>query len=78
MTDIISVEVDRRLCVLCAGPNDCVMAKREAGEEAEDPCWCVAQSFPDALTKKANKVDSSDPDGQAKGANEVVSSVPDG
>ena len=55
MTDIISVEVDRRLCVLCAGPNDCVMAKREAGEEAEDPCWCVAQSFPDALTKKATK-----------------------
>ena len=33
------------------------MAKREAGEEAEDPCWCVAQSFPDALTKKADKVD---------------------
>jgi len=57
MKDIISVEVDRRLCVLCAGPNDCVMAKREAGEEAEDPCWCVAQSFPYALTKKANKVD---------------------
>ena len=57
MTDIISVEVDRGLCVLCAGPNDCVMAKREAGEEAEDPCWCVGQSFPDALTKKANKVD---------------------
>ena len=57
MKDIISVEVDRRICVLCAGPNDCVMAKREAGEEAEDPCWCVAQSFPDALTKKADTVD---------------------
>ena len=57
MTEVISVKVAPRFCVLCGEPNDCAMAKREAGEKSEDPCWCALQSFPETLTKKADEVD---------------------
>jgi hypothetical protein len=59
----IALSIDRSRCVLCGGPNECAMAledvsEREAGNVAkEEPCWCVGQVFPKALTEGATARD---------------------
>jgi len=55
--DTIQLEIDRSRCVLCGAPNECVMARRSAGEDVADPCWCVERSFPEAITKLASERD---------------------
>ena len=54
---IIDLEVDRSRCVLCGGPNACVMERRAQGEKVDEPCWCVSRVFPDSITKRATERD---------------------
>ncbi len=53
----VKIEADRSRCVLCGEPNDCGMEKRTRGETTEDPCWCVDQKFPVAMTRIASERD---------------------
>lgn len=54
---VVELDVDRSLCVLCGAPNDCVMAKRATGIAIDDPCWCVSEEFPKALSERATERD---------------------
>lgn len=57
--------VDRSRCVLCGGPNDCALARREAAVASdarsrnapEQTCWCVGRVFPESLTRRATQRD---------------------
>ena len=52
----VVLRVDRSRCVLCGGPNGCVMAGG-AGGGADERCWCVDLEFPAALTQRAETID---------------------
>jgi hypothetical protein len=65
----IRITRDRSRCVLCGGPNECVMA-RPSGDApaargasppdestASEPCWCVDRVFPGGLTQAAIESD---------------------
>ncbi|MEM9177355.1 MAG: cysteine-rich CWC family protein [Myxococcota bacterium] len=54
---IVPLAVDRSRCVLCGGPNACVMERRARGETVDDPCWCVSRSFPAEITARADARD---------------------
>ena len=54
---IVDLELDRSRCVLCGGPNACVLERRARGETVDDPCWCVGRIFPARLTERASERD---------------------
>ena len=54
---LVDLEVDRSRCVLCGGPNACVIERRARGEVVDDPCWCVSRVFPANVTERANALD---------------------
>ncbi len=54
---IVDLDLDRSRCVLCGGPNACVMERRARGEQVDDPCWCVGRTFPSAITERASERD---------------------
>lgn len=53
----VDLNLDRSRCVLCGGPNACVMERRARGETVEEPCWCVARVFPASVKAKADERD---------------------
>ena len=54
---VVDLDVDRSRCVLCGGPNACVMERRAKGEQVDDPCWCVARVFSAEVLDRANARD---------------------
>jgi hypothetical protein len=56
MSDVrLTIEVDRSLCVLCGGPNDCVLARGDG--KSDERCWCVGKTFTADLLAKATAKD---------------------
>ena len=49
------VEADRTRCVLCGEPNECLLARGDV--QPGERCWCVAETFPAALTERATATD---------------------
>jgi hypothetical protein len=71
--DVVRLTIDPGRCVLCGGPNDCLLARDEARDEAgarsgdarghaerpdrEEACWCVGRVFPESLQARATAHD---------------------
>ena len=64
---VVQIQIDQSRCVLCGGPNDCVMARAradraeaetgEAESQANERCWCVDAVFPESLRTEATARD---------------------
>jgi hypothetical protein len=54
----IEIKIDRSRCVLCGELNDCALARD--GADADEPCWCVDESFPVSLRARATDQDGGD------------------
>jgi hypothetical protein len=52
---LTTIKLDRSRCALCGEPNDCALARD--GAKSDEPCWCVAESFPAELLEAATAED---------------------